>query len=210
MMPSVSWLSLLVVVMVVGTCSGSKIRYDYGDGSFYTGSVDSSGRPSGEGSYHNRTGDLTYWGNFSQGQWHGYGTWYGSNGDRYEGEFSHGKGSGHGTWYRANSDEMIVGQFRNHMVSGPATWYYGRDHSKRMEGNFRRNYAHGYGVFYLQTGRRYEGMFKKGYAHGQGKMIDKDGEVLFEGEFENGIPKDDVGYNVIGDVINEFPVRLTY
>lgn len=202
-----TFLTLLTLMVLVN--SSKEIRYDYGDGSYYTGSVDTNGRPSGEGRYHNRTGHLTYIGNFSHGQWHGYGTWFGSNGDRYEGEFVRGRGSGRGTWYTANN-EMIVGEFRDHTVSGQATWYYGLNKNKRMEGNFRRGHAHGHGVMYLKNGLRYEGMFKKGYAHGFGKMVDEDGEVLFEGRFENGIPKDDVGYNVISDVINEFPMRLLY
>ena len=37
------------------------LRYNFGDGSYYVGSVDNQGRPSGRGQYHNSSGDL---GNF--------------------------------------------------------------------------------------------------------------------------------------------------
>lgn len=199
------------VLMISALVATTKfIRYDYGDGSFYVGTVDNNGRPSGQGKYHNSSGHLTYRGNFSNGHWHGYGTWYGRKGDRYEGEFDHGQGNGKGTWYRANN-EMIVGEFKNHTINGKATWYYGPDQSKRLEGNFRRGHAHGYGVMYLRNGAKYEGMFKKGYAHGHGKLVDQDEEILYEGAFKHGIPEHDVGYNVISDVMNtEFPMRLSY
>jgi hypothetical protein len=195
---------LVAFGMVVHT---KKIRYDYGDGSFYKGSVDRNGKPSGQGEYYNSGGNLTYVGNFHNGAWHGPGTWYGRHGDRYEGDFVHGQGSGKGTWYRANR-EMIIGEFKNHTLNGEATWYHNK--RKMFEGNFRRGYAHGHAVMELSNGRTYDGMFKKGYAHGHGKMVEKDGKVVFEGKFENGIPKDDAGYDVMSDVINDFPMRLTY
>ena len=51
-------LNLAVLVLVK---SAQSLRYNFGDGSYYVGSVDNQGRPSGRGQYHNSSGDL---GNF--------------------------------------------------------------------------------------------------------------------------------------------------
>ena len=34
------------------------LKYEFGDGSYYIGSVDNQGRPSGFGHFHNSSGDL--------------------------------------------------------------------------------------------------------------------------------------------------------
>ena len=49
----------LVALVLVKSVQG--LRYNYKDGSYYVGSVDHQGRPSGRGQYHNSSGDL---GNF--------------------------------------------------------------------------------------------------------------------------------------------------
>jgi len=177
---------LLLLVVVVNP---KRIIYNYGDGSYYIGSVDENGRPSGEGEFHNSTGQLTYKGNFTGGNWHGWGTWYGKHGDIYEGEFVGGQGDGRGTWY-TDKNEMIVGEFKNHTVHGQATWYYGPDKSIRLHGSFKRGHVHGNGTMYMKNGRRYVGMFKKGYAHGLGKLLNEEGDVIFKGNFKNGVPED--------------------
>ena len=55
----VNILNLALLVFSVKSVQG--LRYNFGDGSFYVGSVDNQGRPSGRGQYHNSSGDL---GNF--------------------------------------------------------------------------------------------------------------------------------------------------
>jgi len=177
---------LLLLIVVVNP---KRIIYNYGDGSYYIGSVDENGRPSGEGEFHNREGQLTYRGNFTGGNWHGWGTWYGKHGDIYEGQFVGGQGEGRGTWY-TDKNEMIVGEFKNHTVHGQATWYYGPDKSIRLHGSFKRGHVHGNGTMYMKNGRRYVGMFKKGYAHGFGKLLNEEGDVIFKGNFKNGVPED--------------------
>jgi len=100
-----------------------------------------------------------------------------------------GQGDGRGTWYTAKN-EMIVGEFKNHTVDGQATWYYGPDKSIRLHGSFKRGHVHGNGTMYMKNGHRYVGMFKKGYAHGFGKLLNEEGDVIFKGNFKNGVPED--------------------
>ena len=48
---------LLLLVSLLAVADG--LRYNYGDGSYYIGEVDSeTGRPSGNGRFYNTTGDL--------------------------------------------------------------------------------------------------------------------------------------------------------
>ena len=60
-------------------------RYNFADGSYFTGSVDNLGRPSQAEYYSN--GLLRYNGSFLDGQYHGYGEYYGEEGQQYHGQF---------------------------------------------------------------------------------------------------------------------------
>ena len=60
-------------------------RYNFPDGSYFTGSVDNLGRPSQAEYYSN--GLLRYNGSFLDGQYHGYGEYYGEEGEQYHGQF---------------------------------------------------------------------------------------------------------------------------
>jgi hypothetical protein len=46
------WIYTVIIYSVSG------LKYNFGDGSYYVGSVDSVGRPEGLGKYHNSAGNL--------------------------------------------------------------------------------------------------------------------------------------------------------
>ena len=60
-------------------------RYNFADGSYFTGSVDTLGRPRQAEYYSN--GVLKYNGSFLDGQYHGYGEYYDDDGQQYHGQF---------------------------------------------------------------------------------------------------------------------------
>ena len=57
----ISWNIRVLIVIILMKDVVQCLRYNFGDGSYYVGSVDNQGRPSGRGQYHNSSGDL---GNF--------------------------------------------------------------------------------------------------------------------------------------------------
>ena len=49
---------LILVFILNGLQISLALRYHYGDGSLYVGSVDTQGRPTGLGHFHNSSGNL--------------------------------------------------------------------------------------------------------------------------------------------------------
>ena len=105
-------------------------------------------------------------------------------------------------------------------MNGKAVWSWPGDGS-RMEGSFKRGYAHGPGILYFNDGTRsfflglshfllgltnnytkilnqyiifprFEGSFKKGYPNGQGRVRLGNNTVVWEGTFTNGAPDEEV------------------
>jgi len=140
------------------------LRYNFGDGSYFIGSVDYQGRPSGQGQYHNPTGQLEYDGEFLGGQRHGEGILYQADGSIYKGQFRFNKPNGQGVLRRKNGDE-IVGKFKN-----------GQPHGK-ME------------VTMNDKGHKIEGQFRHGMAHGRIRMI-HGSQIMYEGLYRMGKPQD--------------------
>jgi len=167
------------------------LTYFYGDGSYFQGSVDTSGRPK-QGTLYNSDKEVVYSGTFKNGLFHGNGTWHGEHGHKYEGEFKFGSGNGLGTWTTDKGD-VITGNFVNHTLNGAGVWRWPGGKGLRMEGNFKRGHAHGPGVMYFGDGTRFEGSFKKGYPDGQGKLINSiNGTTFWTGKLRNGWPEGEI------------------
>jgi len=166
-------------------------RYNFADGSYFTGSVDSLGRPS-QAEYYSK-GLLKYNGSFLDGQYHGYGEYYGDHGDRYQGQFYRGQITGDGVWINTNENETIDGEWLNGTVSGDAVWQ--RDDGVRLEGEFRRGHAHGPGlVIWRDRGYQLRTSFKKGYPHGPASLeiiSDNATDPMWTGHFTNGVVNGD-------------------
>jgi len=148
------------------------------------------GRPS-QGELYSQNQQLRYNGSFKQGLYHGEGYLVGQKGHSYTGQFMHGKASGRGVWV-TRKGERIEGEFLNHTVNGEATWTWPSE-GTRMEGVFKRGYAHGPGTLYFKDGSRFEGHFKKGYPNGAGEVLSSNNTVLWSGTFSNGAFEGEVG-----------------
>ena len=133
-----------LVLLLPFHCVCSSLTYHYGDGSYFTGTVDGDGRPK-EGVQYSREEYLRYNGSYEGGEYHGEGSWYGEGGESYQGQFRWGEASGRGVWTNGKTGERVEGQFENSMVSGEAVWYR-PGLGVRLEGVFKRGYAHGPGV----------------------------------------------------------------
>ncbi len=55
-----------------------------------------------------------------------------------------------------------------------------------MMGNGKKNKAHGYGKLTLPDGTKYEGGYKNGNFHGQGIMTSPNGNIIYNGQWEDG------------------------
>ena len=129
------------LALSLGASSG--LTYYYGDGSYFSGSVDEEGRPK-EGSFYGKEGYLRYNGSFVRGHYHGEGTWYGERGETYRGQFHDGVMEGIGVLINPVKKERMEGHFSGGLVDGEAIWY--RPDEIKLEGVFRRGHAHGKGV----------------------------------------------------------------
>jgi len=167
------------------------LTYFYGDGSYFSGSVDEEGQPR-EGAFYEKKESLIYNGSFVDGLYHGVGSWFGGRGESYQGEFRRGEASGGGVWTNMNTGERVEGQFENGLVNGKAVWYKPAQ-GVRLEGVFKRGHAHGPGVVYWDgTGYRLSSQFKKGYPHGQAVLSLPNNTVAWEGVFTNGVTEQEV------------------
>ncbi|DAZ96949.1 TPA: hypothetical protein N0F65_012052 [Lagenidium giganteum] len=103
----------------------------------------------------------TYNGQFVRGEMHGEGVYLAANGERYEGHWEHNKRSGYGELVCANGDSYH-GTFEQHKPDGSGEYVY------------------------AATGDRYNGGFRAGLPHGHGQLHDKDGNVMYYGEWQDG------------------------
>lgn len=131
----------------------------------------------------------------------------------FEGKFDGktNKRSGCGTEYFKNGTEKYLGTYKNDLYHGRGREKYNTGQIK-YDGEFREGKYHGKGILYFPDGsikydgffkaglytghngklynnneqKLYEGDFEKGKMHGAG-VLSKNGEVIFAGQFENGI-----------------------
>ena len=106
------------------------------------------------------------------------------NGDKYVGTLdSHGNITGNGTYYYSNGDRY-EGEFKDGKRHGKGSVYY--VDGQRYEGDFKNDEKDGNGRFFQTDGRTYCGDFKKGQLNGRGTIYNQNGNVIYEGEFKNG------------------------
>ncbi len=118
---------VILILVILSLQNAAGLRYNFGDGSYYVGSVDKGGRPSGLGKYFDSSGTLgkkskhqlngsqssksilflEYEGEFAAGLRHGQGTLYYRSGSVYHGQFRYGKPDGPGVLKKKNGDQII-------------------------------------------------------------------------------------------------------
>ena len=85
------------------------------------------------------------------------GTTVGPKGEKYVGEFSNGKFHGQGTFTHAG--RKYVGQYKNHKKHGQGTYKYAN--GDKYVGNWKKGLRHGKGIFTYANGKVEEGIWKK-------------------------------------------------
>merc|ERR1712180_52041 len=185
---------------ISGRMVTAKIRYEEGS---YTGEVNDSKVPNGEGTFEYRGDDedgrLMYDGGWKDKAAHGYGVMKWQNGDRYEGDWvaglrggkyegeykndlKHGRGKytwSNGDWYEGDwSEGQRHGQ-------GSYTWKEKNENAEEIEentytGTWEMGKKHGDGKFTYHGGDVFTGPYVDGNRHGNGELVKTDGEVRAE------------------------------
>ncbi|MBL0300584.1 MAG: hypothetical protein IPQ23_02605 [Cytophagaceae bacterium] len=172
-----------------GSLFGLKDRY--GDNYNYTGMI-LSNLPNGKGAAQFNNGDK-FEGYYINGLETGKGKYTWASGDIYEGDFVDGKRNGKGKLTLASGD-IYEGDFVDGKRNGKGkyTWAIGDIY----EGDFVDGKINGNGTYYAKTGTinncpnciKYIGYWKNEEKSGRGKCYDKNGTLLYDGEFADDKP----------------------
>lgn len=146
----------------------------------------------------NKKLELRYEGQKKNGQRHGTGTLYFSNGLCYDGQFRNGMRNGNGI-LKFNHIQIYNGNWQNDEIEGLgkirncaiinkkksiSSSYLSRWIS--YNGEFKGSKFEGEGILFLQGGEKFIGTFMGGTAYGQGSIHKKNGDI------ENGIWQNNV------------------
>ena len=181
-------------------------KYEEPDGDAYTGGF-KNGLRSGQGTLTLKNGETyigdyknhflngkgtviyadggVYEGNFTDGVIDGAGKYRYPDGGIYEGDFKGGLGDGFGKYNYPNGG-VYEGEYSEGVISGHGKYTY--PDGGVYEGEFAGAKENGEGIFTSPDGWRYEGAFEDGSFHGEGVSYDADGNVIYEGLWENGKP----------------------
>uniref|UniRef100_A0A8C3JXC6 Radial spoke head 1 homolog n=1 Tax=Calidris pygmaea TaxID=425635 RepID=A0A8C3JXC6_9CHAR len=118
-----------------------------------------------------------------EGERHGRGKAFLSNGDTYDGEYEHGFRNGQGT-YRFKNGACYIGKYVQNKKHGQGIFFY-PDGSK-YEGDWVNDQRHGHGVYTYANGDTYTGEWFNHNRHGQGTYIYKDTGAIYIGVWVNG------------------------
>merc|ERR1719150_3327859 len=97
----------LVMVLPVLQCLTS-LTYHFGDGTYFRGTVDNTGRPA-QGELYTKDQQLRYNGTWRGGLFHGKGVWK-EAGHTYKGGFLYGKAAGEGVWETDKGEDFSMGR----------------------------------------------------------------------------------------------------
>ena len=102
----------------------------------------------------------------------------------YDGEWKNDKFEGNGSLVTPDGNKY-VGQFKNGLFEGNG--YLIDNEGNIYNGSFKQGKKWGEGELSMNNGNKFTGMFKQDKFNGKGKLVDKDGKVLQEGNFKDGI-----------------------
>ena len=114
---------------------------------------------------------------------------------KYEAEgkmtMKQGLANGKATLKYANGDKFDI----NFANGAPQNGTIIRADGRKYEGELYHNYAHGKGLFTRADGSTYDGYFQMNNQHGYGVERDKNGNIIYQGEWLNGFHADDPAAN---------------
>lgn len=135
----------------------------------------------------------------------GYGTNYFTDGCRYDGNWKYNTKSGYGKEFDSAGNNIYEGEWENNLFSGKGKlvnpinggyydgeWLFGKKSGFGKfllpglfyyEGQFKNNKMNGQGKLFIGN-TVYEGNFVNDLRHGYGKEYDKNGNLLYEGEWK--------------------------
>ena len=194
MRKSVAWgLAVLFIIAIVFLGFYAMGVFD-GDGVTYVGDLEDS------------LGEFTFSGGMKNGLFSGSGTIELKNGGVFIGEFDNGRFSGDGAYYHSGAETVddwhFDGVFDSGRVSsgsfspgGGAAVSVSRDSAAislygsgwQYIGGFNERGQNGAGSFIFQDGSVYTGGFMNGLADGDGEFTDASGNVIYTGQFRNGL-----------------------
>lgn len=138
-----------------------------------------------------RNGFLKYKGEVNfQKKYHGYGFLYNNDGTiSYKGEFINGKKCGQGCFYH-NNEVLYNGEWKNNKFNGNGILYTSNISLNVVvlyEGKFKNGKCHGHGIQFFRNGNVFfEGIFQNSEFK-KGKKYDITGKLLYHGEFKNSL-----------------------
>lgn len=139
-------------------------------------------------------GTNTYWGNFKEGKYHGFGklTQMLSRTERayYDGHWDMGVRSGRGTYFNGK-DKLYIGQWKNDVREGRGSYFFGvkdwtenkysehwlSDNVENYTGDFVNDLYQGKGTYRWPDGQKYVGEFFANDKHGPGTFIYPSGTI---------------------------------
>merc|ERR1712059_24471 len=163
----------------------ARIRYEEGS---YTGGVNDSKNPEGEGTFEYRGDDedgrMCYDGEWKDKAAHGYGVMKWQNGDRYEGDWVGGLREGKGTYTNKISGGEYVGEYKADLKHGQGKYSF--SNGDWYEGEWKEGLRHGQGTYtWKEKNEKYSGSWVEGVKQGQGQFTYHNGDV-FSGPYEAG------------------------
>lgn len=138
--------------------------------------------PGKSGSFETNRFQVSYEGEFEDGNLRGHAKITYTNGDFYEGEIfnTYRQGKGKCTYYNG---DIYEGDFFNDCRQGRGKYLL--NDGNVYEGQFRYNNLNGFAKATYPSGDRYEGQFHSGLNHGEGKYFYANGDV-YKGDFYEG------------------------
>ncbi len=115
------------------------------------------------------------------GLFHGQGTYFWGNGEKYVGKIKNGKQNGQGT-FTSLSHGIYKGVWKDGYLN-QGTWT-SLDNISKYKGEFKGWLPNGHGTKIVYE-NKYEGEWKNGKEHGHGTSKSHNG-VMYEGEWKNG------------------------
>lgn len=106
---------------------------------------------------------------------------------QYIGDTKDGKAHGKGTGIWEASGSTYKGDWAENERHGHGVYIW-KD-GVRYEGDFRNDKREGKGAYFWPSGERYVGQWKNNQRNGEGILYDKDGNITYQGLWENDKPK---------------------